>query len=117
VLDISFAPDMYLRSDHYTGDERVEVTGRAGYARCNRISARGIQEPSVVVYRDGVVHGHHALDDHPRDAFAASTDHGIGWFRGRSADLTMDGQAAREVLVTLLAALESSRLERPVDLD
>jgi predicted dehydrogenase len=115
VLEISFAPDMYLRSDHYTGDERVEVTCRAGYVRCNRISARGIQEPAVVVYRDGELRGLHALDDHPRDAFAASTDNGLAWLRGE-AEPVMGGPAAREVLVTLLASLESSRQERPIDI-
>ena len=89
VLDISFAPDMYLKSDHYTGDERIEVTGRAGYVRCNRISAHGIQQPSVELYRDGVVRGFHAIDDHPMDAFGGSTDHALAWLRG-------DGERARD---------------------
>jgi predicted dehydrogenase len=117
VLEIGFAPDMYLRSDHYTGDERIEVTGRAGYVRCNRISARGIQEPSVELYRDGETRSFHALDDHPTDAFRGSTDNGLSWFRGGGGELVMDGERSREVLATLLAALESSRLERPIDLD
>ena len=30
VWDITLAPDLYLRSDYYTNDERWEVTGRAG---------------------------------------------------------------------------------------
>ena len=30
VWDITLAPDMYLRSDYYTNDERWEVTGRQG---------------------------------------------------------------------------------------
>ena len=30
VWDITLAPDMYLRSDYYTNDERWEVTGRRG---------------------------------------------------------------------------------------
>ena len=50
VLDITFAPDTFFHSDHYTGDERVELTGTKGFVRCNRISACGIQEPSLVVY-------------------------------------------------------------------
>jgi hypothetical protein len=29
VWDITLAPDLYLRSDYYTNDERWEVTGRA----------------------------------------------------------------------------------------
>ena len=32
VWDITLAPDLYLRSDYYTNDERWEVTGRRGYA-------------------------------------------------------------------------------------
>ena len=53
LLDISFAIDMYFRSSHYTGDERIEVTGTRGYVRTNRISAQGVQEPAVLLYRDG----------------------------------------------------------------
>ena len=86
-------------------DERIEVTCRAGYVRCNRISARGIQEPSVEVYRDGETRSFHAIDDHPRDAFAGSTANGVAWLRGEAEELVMDGPTAREVLVTLLAAL------------
>ena len=53
VWDITLAPDMYLRSDYYTNDERWEVTGRKGYARVNRCTGRGIQQPSLEVYADG----------------------------------------------------------------
>ena len=69
VLDITLAPETYLRSDYYTGDERIEVTGSHGFARVNRISARGIQEPSVVLYHDGEVRAFHALDDSLADGF------------------------------------------------
>ena len=93
------------------------MTGRAGYVRCNRISARGIQEPSVELYRDGVVRGFHAIDDHPTDAFRRfDRERALAWLRGGGGELLMDGERAREVLATLLAALESSRLERPIDL-
>ena len=53
VWDITLAPDMYLRSDYYTNDERWEVTGRRGFARVNRCTGRGIQQPSLEVYADG----------------------------------------------------------------
>ena len=53
VWDITLAIDMYLRSDYYTNDERWEVTGRRGYARVNRCTGRGIQQPSLEVYADG----------------------------------------------------------------
>lgn len=117
VLDISMAGDMYFRSDYYADDERVEVTGTRGYARCNRISGRGVQEPSVVVYRDGELHAYHALADEPPDAFAASAANGIDYFRNGSGELLIDGATAREVLVSLLAALESADRGVPVDID
>ena len=40
VWDITLAPDMYLRSDYYTNDERWEITGRSGYARVNRCTGQ-----------------------------------------------------------------------------
>ncbi len=116
VLDITFAIDTYFHSTHYGGDERVEVTGSKGYARCNRISAYGVQEPSVVVYREGEIRGFHALDDTPPDAFSAMAARTVEVFTGGAAPL-LDGPAARHVLVALLAALESHRTGTPVDLD
>jgi predicted dehydrogenase len=117
VLDITLAPEMYYRSDYYADDERVEVTGTRGYVRCNRISGRGVQEPAVVVYRDGEMHAFHALADQPPDAFAASCAHGIEWFRGQRDDLSMTGDASRAVLHTLLTALESSARGVPLDVE
>ncbi len=115
VLDITFAPDTYFRSDYYGGDERVEVTGTKGFVRCNRISACGIQEPSVVVYAEGETRGYHALDDRPPDAFRAQADHGLAVFREGAAPVMAVAQA-REVLGALIAGLDSARLGHPVDL-
>jgi UDP-N-acetyl-2-amino-2-deoxyglucuronate dehydrogenase len=116
VVDITFAVDMYFQSSHYGGDERVEVTGSKGFVRCNRISAYGVQEPSVVLYRDGEVRAFHALDDRPPDAFAAMADRSVAFYQGRDPEPLLDGAAARDVLAVLLAALESHRLGRAVDL-
>jgi predicted dehydrogenase len=115
VLDISFAIDTYFRSSHYTGDERVEVTGSRGYARTNRISAQGIQEPSVVLYRDGEMRAYHDLDDRPPDAFRASTAHALAFYRGEVDQPVMSGADARHVLAALMAAFESDRTGRAVD--
>ncbi len=116
VLEIVLAPEMYFRSDYYADDERVEVTCSSGYVRCNRISGRGVQEPAVVVYREGEVRGYHALADQPPDAFAASAAHGIEYFRTGAGDLEIDGQTARTVLASLLTALDSSARGTPLDI-
>ncbi len=115
VLDITFALDMYFRSSHYTGDERIEVTGTRGYVRTNRISAQGIAEPAVVLYRDGETRAFHDIDDRPPDAFRASTAHGLAWFRGEVAEPVMDPVASRHVLAVLVAALESHACGHAVD--
>jgi predicted dehydrogenase len=106
---------MYFRSDYYADDERVEVTGTRGYVRCNRVSGRGVQEPSVVVYRDGEVREYHAVADEPPDAFAASAASGIAAFTTADAPVTVSGDDARAVLVSLLTALESSKRGVPLD--
>jgi len=116
VLDIHLAPETYFRSAYYGGDERVEVNGTAGYVRCNRISACGIQEPSVVVYRDGHTTSFHDIEDRPPAAFAASTNHWLEHLRGSKAPLEMDGPTGRRVLNTLAAALESAKSGHRIDI-
>ncbi len=115
ALEIVLAPEMYYRSDYYADDERVEVTGTRGYVRCNRISGRGVQEPSVVVYRDGEMRGYHALADQPPDAFAASAASGIDFFRTGNGDIVIDGETARAVLLSLLTGLDAATRGVPLD--
>jgi predicted dehydrogenase len=115
VLEITFAPDTYFRSEYYTGDERVELTGTKGSVRCNRISAFGVQEPSVEVYCEGEVRGFHALDDTPPVGFERSTQHAVEHFTGTTDSLLLDGKDARRVLAALLAAYESAKVGQPVD--
>jgi predicted dehydrogenase len=115
VLDITIAPDTYFRSDYYSCDERVEVTAARGFVRCNRVSSFGIQEPSVVVYAEGMTRSYHALDDRPPDAFERSTAHLVDLCRGRASETVMDAPTSRAVLHTLLTAIESARIGRPLE--
>jgi predicted dehydrogenase len=108
VWDIILAVDMYLRSDYYTNDERWEITGRRGYARVNRCTARGIQQPSLEVYADGEMRAYHALDDDWASSFRDSGRHWLAWLRGRDGSLLWSGEEAIEVLRFALAAYTSS---------
>jgi predicted dehydrogenase len=117
TLEILLASDTLFRSEFYSCDERVEVTGSRGYVRCNRISSKGVEEPAVVVYREGETRAYHALDDNPRDAFAASAAHALEYFTTGKGTPVMDGRSARAVLVALLAALDSSARGVPIDLE
>jgi predicted dehydrogenase len=107
VWDITLAPDLYMRSDYYTNDERWEVTGTRGYARVNRIMARGIQQPSVEVYADGEMRGYHALDDDWASSFRDSGRHWLRYLRTGEGPLMWSGEQAVDVLRFALAAYAS----------
>jgi predicted dehydrogenase len=115
VLDITLAVDTYFKSDYYSCDERVEVTGRRGSVRCNRISSFGRQEPSVEVYREGEIRSYHAIAEGGDAGFAASTNHMVELLRGEVTEPLMSGDLARTVLDALLCALESAKAGTPLD--
>jgi predicted dehydrogenase len=108
VWDITLAIDMYLRSDYYTNDERWEITGRKGYARVNRCTGRGIQQPSLEIYVDGEMRGYHALDDDWASSFRDSGRHWLRWLHTGDGPLLWSGEEAVDVLRFALAAYESS---------
>ncbi len=108
VWDITLAPDMYLRSDYYTNDERWEVTGAKGFARVNRCTGRGVQQPSMEVYSGGEMRGYHALDDDWGSSFRDSGRHWLRWLRTGEGPLLWSGQEAVDVLKFALAAYASS---------
>ena len=108
VWDITLAPDMYLRSDYYTNDERWEITGRAGYARVNRCTGRGIQQPSLEVYADGEMRSYHALDDDWGSSFRDSGRHWLRWLHTGEGPMLWSGEEAMDVLRFALAAYASS---------
>ena len=108
VWDITLAMDMYLRSDYYTNDERWEITGTKGYARVNRCTGRGIQQPSLEVYADGVLRAYHALDDDWASSFRDSGRHWLRWLHSGDGPLSWSGEEAVDVLRFALAAYASS---------
>jgi predicted dehydrogenase len=108
VWDITLAPDMYLRSDYYTNDERWEVTGRRGFARVNRCTGRGIQEPSLEVYADGEMRSYHALDDDWASSFRDSGRHWLRWLHTGQGPLKWSAEEAVSVLRFALAVYASS---------
>jgi predicted dehydrogenase len=108
VWDITLAVDMYLRSDYYTNDERWEVTGRRGYARVNRCTGRGVQQPSLEVYVDGEMRSFHALDDDWASSFRESGRHWLRWLHTGEGPMLWSGEEAVDVLRFALAAYASS---------
>jgi predicted dehydrogenase len=106
--DVNVGLDLYLKSDYYTNDERWEITGSKGFARVNRCTGSGIQQPVLEVYSEGVVRSYHALDDDWGSSFRDSGRHWISWLHTGEGPLLWDAEAAVDVLRFALAAYESS---------
>ena len=79
-----------------------------GYARVNRCTGRGIQQPSLEVYRDGEMVGYHALDDDWASSFRDSGRHWLRWLHTREGPMLWSGDEAVDVLRFALAAYASS---------
>lgn len=108
VWDITLAPDLYLRSDYYTNDERWEVTGTRGFVRVNRCTGRGIQQPSLERYSEGEVRAHHALDDDWASSFRDSGRHWLRWLHTGEGPLWWSAEEAVDILRFALAVYASS---------
>jgi predicted dehydrogenase len=108
VWDNTIAMDMFLRSDYYTNDERWEITGSKGFARVNRVTGRGVQQPSLEIYSEGEMRSYHALDDDWASSFRDSGRHWLRWLRTGDGPLMWSGAEAVNVLRFALAAYASS---------
>ena len=51
TFDVTFAPDMLMRSRYYSNDERFEVVCRRGWAKVHQCTARGLHVPSLETSR------------------------------------------------------------------
>jgi predicted dehydrogenase len=115
-LDITYSEDLFINTDYYSCDERVEVTGTKGVLWVTRCTAKMLQIPSVIVYRDGQTTSYECMRDDWSDSFVDSTRDFIDAVKnGRPPRLT--GEDGREVLRFVLAAMESSQKDRAVYLD
>lgn len=104
---------MRVRSDYYASDDRIEIHGSEGIIWVNRCTGKLLDEPSVVLYRDGETRAFHDLECDWAASFR------IG---GRSFvdDLlvgrrpTQDTEDARRTLCFALAVARSSEQGREV---
>lgn len=116
VMDVTYSKDMYIESDYYGCDERVEITGTKGVLWITRCTAKMLDIPTLIVYKDGETKEYNGLRDDWADSFIDSTKHFIkAIINDETPSLT--GEEGREVLRFALAALKSADLGRELTLD
>ncbi len=115
-LDITYSEELFINTDYYSCDERVEVTGTKGVLWVTRCTGKMLQLPSLVVYRDGATTEYNCLRDDWSDSFVDSTRDFIAAIRDDRAPV-LTGEDGREVLRFALAAIQSSNAHAEVRLD
>lgn len=113
VLDIEHTPKMRINSLYYADDDRIEIIGEKGILFINRYTARTIDLPELMLFKDGKTEAIPVEGVEWHDSFIAATQDGIVRLKlGQQPRL--DGPTGKAVLQFTLAALESARTGREV---
>lgn len=107
-LELSYAPQLFVRSETYPHVEFIEITGSRGVIWVNRGAARVNDAASLQLLRDGRLFSFNELDDDWRIGFHASVANFVDSIRGK-AKPRLSGRQAKRVLRFTLAAREAAQ--------
>jgi predicted dehydrogenase len=113
MLDIEYTPHMRIYSDYYADDDRIEVIGEKGILFINRYTARTIDLPELMLFKDGKTTPVPLEGVEWHDSFIAATQDCIEKLK-TSAQPRLDGLTGKAVLQFSLAALQSAATGREV---
>jgi len=108
VIDVEHTPHMRIDSLYYADDDRVEVIGDRGILFINRCTARTVDLPELMLFRDGKTTAIPVEGVEWHDSFVASTRHLIDVLQ-KGGQPVLDGPTGRAVLQFALAAIHSAR--------
>lgn len=104
-----------VRSKYYVSDDRIEVHGSEGILWVNRCTGQLLDEPAVVLYRDGETRAFHDVETDWAASFRdGGTDFIDALIEGRAPSQT--AEEARTTLAFALAAQRSADEGREVTL-
>jgi len=106
---------MKVRSKYYASDDRIEIHGSEGILWIHRCTGKLLEEPALVLYRDGETRAWHDIPADWAESFRLGTHDFIDALReGRQAG--QDAVAAADTLRMALAVHVSAREHREVTL-
>ena len=117
VLDIEHTPEMRIHSKYYADDDRIEIIGEKGILFINRYTAKTVDLPALMLFKDGVTTPISVEGVEWHNSFIAATQDGIEQLK-LGEQPRLDGQTGKEVLQFTLAALQSAETGtevRPID--
>lgn len=100
---------MRVRSDYYVSDDRIEVHGSEGILWVNRCTGRLLDEPALVVYRDGETRAFHDLETDWASSFRIGGEDFVACLlEGRQPSQTL-GEARKTLAFALAAGLSADQ--------
>jgi predicted dehydrogenase len=113
VLDFAHTPQMMMESIYYSDDDRVEIIGDRGILFVNRCTARTVDLPELMMFRDGQTTPIPVERVEWHDSFVDCTRHLLDALHSGDQPV-LDGPTGRAVLQFALAAHISAREGREV---
>jgi predicted dehydrogenase len=112
-LDIEHTPKMRIYSDYYADDDRIEVIGDKGILFINRYTAKTVDLPELLLFKDGKTTPVPVEGVEWHDSFIATTHDFIEKLK-TGGQPRLDGPTGKAVLQFTLAALQSAATGREV---
>ena len=112
-LDIEYTPKMRIYSDYYADDDRIEVIGEKGIIFINRYTAKTVDLPELMLFKDGKTTPIPVEGVEWHDSFTATTIDFIEKLK-TGGQPRLDGPTGKAVLQFTLAALQSAATGREV---
>lgn len=106
-LDIEYTPGMRIFSDYYADDDRIEVIGEKGILFINRYTAKTVDLPPLMLFRDGKTTPVLVEGAEWHDSFIDTTVDFIEKLK-TGGQPRLDGSTGKAVLQFNLAALQSA---------
>jgi predicted dehydrogenase len=112
-LDIEHTPKMRIFSDYYADDDRIEVIGEKGIIFINRYTARTVDLPELMLFKDGKTTPIPVNGVEWHDSFTATTIDFIEKLK-TGGQPRLNGPTGKAVLQFTLAALQSAETGQEV---
>ena len=115
MMEVSYAPDMFINSSYYGADEFFEVQGTRGFIWVTRLCGRLHDLPALMLYTEaGERRTFAELDDSYDGSFRRAAAHFVDAIRaGTEPDL--QPEVAIKALQLAFAVYQASNERRPID--
>ncbi|HVT78060.1 MAG TPA: hypothetical protein VHD87_13580, partial [Acidimicrobiales bacterium] len=116
MMEVTYAPEMFIRSRYYGADEFFEIQGTEGFIWVTRATGEMLDLAPVVHYaKDGTQTNYDALDADWLTGFRGASHHFVDALVAGTRPVDMTPDAAIAALQLCFAVYQASNERAPVD--